>query len=138
LRLVSSPNTAEQYVDSPDPAAARLLPPSPYSSQSFRQSPVPQPPSMTESQNPFRSSATSNSHEDPDYDELSGRGGGGGGRGVRLMDSGPVPGPEGVRRVSRPRRPTSQTPSQNRYSRSSTTMFNLPPGAAPPQLNFGA
>ena len=142
LRLTSSPTTAEHYVDSPDPATTRLLPPSPYSSQNFRQNPIPQPPSMTESQNPFRSSATSNSHEDhsmftPDYDELSGRGGGGGGRGVRLMDSGPVPGPEGVRRVSRPRRPTSQTPSQNRYSRNST-MFNLPPGAASPQhQNFG-
>lgn len=137
LRLTSSPTTAEHYVDSPDPAAARLLPPSPYNSQSFRQNPIPQPPSMIESQNPFRSSTTSNSHEDhtmftPDYDELSGRGGVGG-RGVRLMDSGPVPGPEGVRRVSRPRRPTSQTPSQNRYSRNS----NLPPGAAPPQQNFG-
>ena len=138
LRLISSPTAAEHYMDSPDP---RLHPPSPYSSQSFRQNPIPRPPSMTESQNPFRSSATSNSHEDhtmftPDYDELS-RGGGGGGRGVRLMDSGPVPGPEGVRRVSRPRRPTSQTPSQNRYSRNSTTMFNLPPGAAPPQQNIG-
>ena len=142
LRLISSPQTAEQYVDSPDPTSARLLPPSPYNSQSFsRQNPGPQPPSMTESQNPFRSSPAS--YEDqpmfiPDYDEPSGRGGGGGGRGVRLMDSGPVPGPEGVRRVSRPtgRRPTSQTPSQNRYSRNST-VFSLPPGAAPPQPNFG-
>ena len=142
LRLTSSPTTIDQYADSPDPAAARLLPPSPYNSQSFRQSIVPQSPPMTESQNPFRSSTTSNSQEDhnmffPDYDEPSGRGGGGGGRGVRLKDSGPVPGPEGVRRVSRPRRPTSQTPSQNRYSRNSTTMFNLPPGAAAPQQNFG-
>lgn len=59
-----------------------------------------------------------------------------GGRGVRLTDSGPVPGPEGVRRVSRPssRRPTSQAPPQNRYSRGST--YNLPPGAAPPQTNY--
>ena len=137
LRLTSSPTIAEHYMDSPD---ARLLPPSPYNSQSFRHSPIPQPPSMIESQNPFRSSA-SNSHEDhtmfsPDYDELSSRGGVGG-RGVRLMDSGPVPGPEGVRRVSRPRRPTSHSPSQNRYSRNSTTTFSLPPGAAPPQQNFG-
>jgi chitin synthase len=56
-----------------------------------------------------------------------------GGRGVSLSDNGPVPGPEGVRRVARPsvRRPPSQAP-QNRYSRSSTA-FNLPPGAAPPQ-----
>lgn len=57
-------------------------------------------------------------------------------RGVSLSDHGPVPGPEGVRRVSRPTgkttRPTSQTPpNQNRYSRGST--YNLPPGAAPPQ-----
>ncbi|KAF9225234.1 glycosyltransferase family 2 protein [Gyrodon lividus] len=54
-------------------------------------------------------------------------------RGVSLSDNGPVPGPEGVRRVSRPtgRRPTSQAP-QNRYSRSSVA-HSLPPGAAPPQ-----
>lgn len=56
------------------------------------------------------------------------------GQGVSLSDHGPVPGPEGVRRVSRPsgtgRRPPSQAP-QNRYSRSST--LNLPPGAAAPQ-----
>jgi chitin synthase len=57
-------------------------------------------------------------------------------RGVSLSDHGPVPGPGGVRRVSRPTsktaRPTSQTlPNQNRYSRGST--YNLPPGAAPPQ-----
>lgn len=57
-------------------------------------------------------------------------------RGVSLSDRGPVPGPGGVRRVSRPvakaPRPTSSTPpNQNRYSRSST--YNLPPGAAPPQ-----
>lgn len=57
-------------------------------------------------------------------------------RGVSLLDRGPVPGPEGVRRVSRPisktGRPPSQTlPNQNRYSRGST--YNLPPGAAPPQ-----
>ena len=52
-------------------------------------------------------------------------------RGVRITDNGPVPGPDGgVRRVSR--RPTSQTPTQNRYSRNSTA-FSLPPGAAPPQ-----
>ncbi|KAJ7605613.1 chitin synthase [Mycena polygramma] len=77
-----------------------------------------------------------------------GGGGGPGGRGVRLTDSGPVPGPEGgVRRVARPsaRRPTSQSPvsaggqgqgaqqtQQNRYSRNSMG-FSLPPGAAPPQ-----
>jgi chitin synthase len=59
-------------------------------------------------------------------------------RGVSLADNGPVPGPDGVRRVSRApgRRPTSQQPPQNRYSRSSV-YSNLPPGAAPPQPNFG-
>lgn len=58
--------------------------------------------------------------------------------GVRLTDSGPVPPPEGVRRVSRPaggRRSSSQVP-QNRYSRNST-VFSLPPGAAAPQHGFG-
>jgi chitin synthase len=54
-----------------------------------------------------------------------------------LMDGGPVPGPEGVRRVSRPssRRPTSQIPPQNRYSRADS-MYTLPPGAAAPQPGF--
>jgi chitin synthase len=57
-------------------------------------------------------------------------------RGVRLTDSGPVPGPEGVRRVSRSsRRPTSQVPPQNRYSR--PVSGYLPPGAAPPQPGTG-
>lgn len=57
-------------------------------------------------------------------------------RGISLSDNGPVPGPEGVRRVSRPTgkstRPPSQTAAnQNRYSRASS--YALPPGAAPPQ-----
>ena len=60
-------------------------------------------------------------------------------RGISLSDNGPVPGPGGVRRVSRQqnRRPTSQAaPAQNpnRYSR---TFTNLPPGAAPPQQGYG-
>ncbi|CAL1694853.1 unnamed protein product [Somion occarium] len=61
-------------------------------------------------------------------------------RGISLADNGPVPGPEGVRRVSRQpnKRPTSQAPPQNRYSRSSSSPFgNLPPGAAPPQPGYG-
>ncbi|KAF9236857.1 glycosyltransferase family 2 protein [Melanogaster broomeanus] len=60
-------------------------------------------------------------------------------RGVSLSDNGPVPAPEGVRRVARQsgRRPTSQAPPQNRYSRSST-IHSLPPGAAPPQPGGGA
>ncbi|KAF7359215.1 Glycosyltransferase family 2 protein [Mycena sanguinolenta] len=71
-------------------------------------------------------------------------GGGPGGRGVQLTDSGPVPGPEGVRRVARNSRRTSQVgaggqgmqqqPLPNRYSRGSMSpAFSLPPGAAPPQ-----
>ncbi|EIW87179.1 glycosyltransferase family 2 protein [Coniophora puteana RWD-64-598 SS2] len=59
-------------------------------------------------------------------------------RGISLSDNGPVPGPDGVRRVAKPgtRRPSSQAPPQNRYSRSSQA-FNLPPGAAPPQHGSG-
>ncbi|KAG6815827.1 hypothetical protein H0H87_010971 [Tephrocybe sp. NHM501043] len=63
------------------------------------------------------------------------------GRGVRLTDAGPVPGPEGVRRVSRQarQRPNSQAPlpaaNTNRYSRNSQ-VFALPPGAAPPQAGY--
>jgi chitin synthase len=63
-------------------------------------------------------------------------------RGVTLSDNGPVPGPEGVRRVARPssRRPSSQQPPTNRYSRTSmygspsnAPLPTLPPGAAPPR-----
>lgn len=62
-------------------------------------------------------------------------------RGVSLADNGPVPGPEGVRRVARPqsRRPSAQQPATNRYSRSSMyssqtpQLPGLPPGAAPPR-----
>lgn len=63
-------------------------------------------------------------------------------RGVSLADNGPVPGPEGVRRVARPqaRRASAQNPATNgnRYSRSSVSGGpispgpTLPPGAAPP------
>ena len=58
-------------------------------------------------------------------------------RGVSLSDNGPVPGPDGVRRVARPtsRRPPSQAP-QNRYSRPPTAQ-SLPPGAAAPQPGAG-
>lgn len=64
-------------------------------------------------------------------------------RGITLSDNGPVPGPDGVRRVARPqsRRPSSLQPPTNRYSR--TSMYGapaspnglpgLPPGAAPPR-----
>ncbi|KAG5720015.1 Chitin synthase 5 [Termitomyces sp. T112] len=117
--------------------------------------PSPQP----DVQNPFRpvvSSPTAMTYDDypqqpwsPDYasddamssnyaTNLNNRASMYGNRGVRLMDSGPVPGPEGVRRVSRQQRqrPNSQAPPQNRYSRSSQA-FGLPPGAAAPQPGGG-
>ena len=50
-------------------------------------------------------------------------------KGISLTDSGPVPGPDGVRRVAR-KRQSQQSPPQNRYSRGSTY---LPPGAALPR-----
>ncbi|KAI0257240.1 chitin synthase-domain-containing protein [Lactifluus subvellereus] len=59
-------------------------------------------------------------------------------RGISLLDNGPVPGPDGVRRVSRPSsRRTSQTLQQNRYSRSASVYASLPPGAALPNPNSG-
>lgn len=134
-RLASPPGNVNQY-ESPRQRSSHTHP-------------------SSDPQNPFRSIPTSPSSYDdsqqayvPDYggygDESpgSGNGNGGnrmsGGRGVRLTDGGPVPGPEGVRRVSRQlgRRPTSQVPPTNRYSRSSTTAFGLPPGAAPPQPQY--
>lgn len=129
LRLIPSPQVTNEsgHTDSSD--QQRLLSPvSPHEARFSRQAPNPM-------ADPFRSQTTSPTHYDdgmnfsPDYD---------GGRGVRLTDSGPVPGPDGVRRVPRPtgRRPTSQAPPQNRYSRSSAA-FSLPPGAAPPQSHYG-
>jgi len=54
-------------------------------------------------------------------------------RGVSLVDNGPVTGPDGVRRIPRSKRSSSQQPTQNRYSKGP---FQLPPGAAPPQPGF--
>ena len=58
-------------------------------------------------------------------------------RGVSLSDNGPVPGPDGVRRVSRPPGRRTSQPPQNRYSRTTSIYATLPPGAAPPQPNGG-
>ncbi|KAJ7870902.1 glycosyltransferase family 2 protein [Mycena olivaceomarginata] len=108
-----------------------MPPPKPYGRASMESGTPPG------SANPFmtpRMSASPVMYDEPE--EASPVRGGGGGRGVRLTDSGPVPGPEGgVRRVARPsaRRPTSQP---NRYSRNSMG-FSLPPGAAPPQSGYG-
>ncbi|KAJ7353647.1 hypothetical protein DFH08DRAFT_805166 [Mycena albidolilacea] len=108
------------------------------------------------SANPFMtlhvSSLSPGIYDEPEEQNSVGVGagrGGGGERGMRLTDSGPVPGPEGGvqrERVTRPStcQPTSQvlvgaggqSPQQqqspNRYSRNSLG-FSLPPGAAPPQ-----
>jgi chitin synthase len=58
-------------------------------------------------------------------------------RGISLSDNGPVPSPDGVRRVSRPSRRTSQPSQQNRYSRTTSLYASLPPGAAAPNPNGG-
>jgi len=137
-RLIPSPQSAvtDQYSEYQTSSSGTLV-------ATNTRSPTGSIPS-TEPYNPFRNSAAPGSYDDQttyaaEPEEFSpaslmnpptNRGG----RGVRLTDSGPVPGPEGVRRVSRPtgRRPTSQVPSQNRYSRPGS-MYALPPGAAPPQ-----
>ncbi|TFK42082.1 glycosyltransferase family 2 protein [Crucibulum laeve] len=147
-RLISSPQSADPYAESYESSptsAQRHLSPTAYETPRphNRRAPSPQPFPASDPHNPFRSMTTSPTSYDEaslqhyssqESDELTR-----GGRGIRLMDSGPVPGPDGVRRVSRPsgRRPTSQAPPQNRYSRNSTA-YSLPPGAAPPQSNYGA
>ncbi|SJL02973.1 related to Chitin synthase 5 [Armillaria ostoyae] len=156
LRLVPSPQSVDQYSDSYESSnntstginTKRYTTPPPPPPESRYESPVPRQAmqgmnnrsntSSVEgsSGNPFYTQTTSPISYDDHYspvesDRNAGRGG------VRLTDSGPVPGPEGVRRVARPvgRRPSSQAP-QNRYSRNST-VFSLPPGAAAPQHNYG-
>ncbi|KAJ7148626.1 glycosyltransferase family 2 protein [Mycena crocata] len=155
-RLIPSPQTAvvDQWSDAYDApgAAAAAAPPRP-PRENYRAS-IDTPPG---SANPFmlRGAGVGGPGSPVLYDEPEAESPSaaryGAGRGVRLTDSGPVPGPEGgVRRVARPsaRRPTSQVPvgaggqgaqqqqpQQNRYSRNSMG-FSLPPGAAPPS-NYG-
>lgn len=152
-RLVPSPQSisVDQYSDtyeSPVPTGSRYESPVPRAAPGVRNSSLPPLPSQDSGSNPFnnRDYVTSPvSYEEPIYSPESedsgpvGRSSRAGGRGVSLTDSGPVPGPDGVRRVARPsgRRPSSQAPPQNRYSRNSTA-FSLPPGAAPPQPNYGS
>lgn len=148
-RLIPQSPPGEMYPDSYEsgPNQRQLSPASPYDTPTStryngpttRHAPSPQPYPGVNDNNPFRSLTTSPTAYDEsssgysmgESEESAQRGSRGG---VRLTDSGPVPGPEGVRRVSRAgaRRPTSQTPQQNRYSRNSAA-FSLPPGAAPPQ-----
>jgi len=144
-RLTQSPEYTESYesvssqrhLSPPSPYDSSALAPRVYNGPTTRSVPSPQPypgVSPSESANPFRSLTTSPVNYDEsvsgcDSEEIRHSRGG-----VRLMDSGPVPAPEGVRRIrAGGRRPTSQqTPQQNRYSHNSTN-FALPPGAAPPQ-----
>jgi len=137
-RLVSSPapHTTEQSVDDHYGASVSAQPrrPSPGKGNrgAVRQgtSPTPFP---RESTNPFR---TSNEYDHGPSPSPSPYGGQRRVRGISLSDNGPVPSPDGVRRVSRPSsRRTSQPPSQNRYSRSTSVYGNLPAGAAPPNPN---
>ncbi|KAJ3792076.1 chitin synthase-domain-containing protein, partial [Lentinula aff. detonsa] len=151
LRLIPSfqSQSDQQHLTDYDASPAGIAPPSRYSSPGARSMESPQPRAnfrsptgFSDVSNPFSTtSPVSSEHAftaEPDEmvspGPVSGRPGGRTG-GVRLTDGGPVPGPEGVRRVARPtgRRPQSQ----NRYSRNSTA-FSLPPGAAPPQPNFGS
>ncbi|KAG7099987.1 hypothetical protein E1B28_001780 [Marasmius oreades] len=132
LRLVPSFQSQSDY-DSSSPLPRYSSPGVQYDSPTSRSSPAP---------NPFYSQVQV--HSPGLYDETGPTYGNDsdseahsphrGARGVRLMDSGPVPGPDGVRRVSRTggRRQSSQ----NRYSRNSAT-YGLPPGAAPPQSGGG-
>jgi len=132
LRLVPSPHTSEQYTDYDSPASpgTRYESPAPRTASSAGAT-VPFLEGQTNRDPFFATSPTS--YEEPMYSHDSADSAGGyraGGRGVRLMDSGPVPGPDGVRRVSR--QSGRRASSQNRYSRNSA-VFSLPPGAAAPQ-----
>ncbi|KAF5385048.1 hypothetical protein D9615_001006 [Tricholomella constricta] len=156
MRLIPSPHSLDHESFESGGASQRLVSPAYDSPASNMRMPNPGPPRVPspDAHNPFRSGVTSPvSYDDPtqpyspDYTTDDGSSASANpnrmsfGRGVRLTDSGPVPGSEGVRRVSRPtgRRPTSQAPpsvNANRYSRNSQA-FNLPPGAAPPQPGWG-
>jgi chitin synthase len=149
-RLVYSPasNTTEQLEDyygaSPSGPSRQGRGNQDYRSSTgtMRQATSPTPfPGAGEATNPFQSKH--DNHYSAEHDagpSLSPTPSGGQrrARGVSLSDNGPVPGPDGVRRVSRPpSRRTSQTPQQNRYSRTTSLYSNLPPGAAPPNPNSG-
>lgn len=134
-RLVSSPQSGDEYAHAGYDSSSSGVPryDSALRSAASGSSSAP---FLEGSANPFYSPVTSpTSYDDPIYSpdstESAYRVGG---RGVRLTDAGPVPGPEGVRRVSRPS--GRQPAAQNRYSRNSTA-FNLPPGAAAPQQPYG-
>jgi len=127
-RLVSSP-ASEKPVEDHYGASSRRTSPGRtsndhQSARTVRQATAPTP--FPGDANPFQSN-----HENY-YEDVPIRV-----RGVSLSDNGPVPVPDGVRRVSRPSRRTSQPPQQNRYSRTTSLYANLPAGAAPPNPNGG-
>ncbi|KAJ7264740.1 glycosyltransferase family 2 protein [Mycena rebaudengoi] len=155
-RLIPSSDAWSDTYESPPPPPPQKRydsPSRPPRESPFRGSTYDSPPASAGgasagSGNPFRGSGSPVTvYDEPEEEVASPTPLRGAGRGVRLTDSGPVPGPEGgVRRVARPnsRRPTSQAPvgaggqgplqpqpTQNRYSRNSIG-FSLPPGAAPP------
>ncbi len=131
-RLVSSPSSehpVEDHYGASSSAPSRRTSPgrgsnSLQSTRTARQSTAPAP--FPGDANPFQSS-----HENY-YEDVPTRA-----RGISLSDNGPVPSPDGVRRVSRPSRRTSQPSQQNRYSRTTSIYANLPPGAAAPNPNSG-
>ncbi|RXW24535.1 hypothetical protein EST38_g1315 [Candolleomyces aberdarensis] len=147
-RLIPSPQTPDHYSEnfennstSTAGGSRHLLSPVPYDNipRAYTGNGNPRQrapsPNTNESSNPFRSMTASPTNDEyyggEDRSRLS--------MGIRLTDDGPVPGPDGVRRISRAggRRPTSQAAaSTNRYSRNSMA-FSLPPGAAPPAPNYG-
>lgn len=138
-RLGPSPtsNTTEQLVEdhysAPTSTPARHRSPS-RNRRSHRQttSPTPFPGEVA---NPFQSGHDNYHGADHDIVSSSSPSPSGGKsrvRGVSLSDNGPVPAPDGVRRVSRPSGRRTSQPPQNRYSRTTSLYSNLPPGAAPP------
>jgi chitin synthase len=127
-RLVSSP-ASEQPVEDHYGAPSRRTSPGRASNDHQSARTVRQATALTPfpgDANPFQSS-----HENY-YEDVPTRV-----RGVSLSDNGPVPAADGVRRVSRPSRRTSQPPQQNRYSRTTSLYANLPPGAAAPTPKGG-
>jgi chitin synthase len=142
-RLGPSPtsNMTEQLVE--DYSGASTSAParhrSPSSNRRTRRQTISPTPFPVEVANPFQSSH--DNYYGADHDTVSPSPPPSGGqprvRGVSLSDNGPVPAPDGVRRVSRPSGRRTSQPPQNRYSRGTSFYANLPPGAAPPIPNNG-
>jgi chitin synthase len=152
-RLVQPPQSPDNFSDFSGPGAGagmRYESPIPRSAHTSSSSPAPLLNRDSDSSGDPFFAASPTSYEtteligrspvhSPDYTSASDHAGGNRHpaqqRGISLTDSGPVPGPEGVRRVSRAPG-GKRASSQNRYSRNST-VFSLPPGAAAPQWGGG-